>query len=879
MRLMFLAPLSALPVASPAISLQQFGSIRPIESALDASAPPVPLDVDQDGDLDLVGGSELAGDLWVSTNVGTSFERPRRLFAGLSALAKPLALGSADLDQDGAMEVFALVREANGDMMLHQLGIPFPGVLILQATLPTPISEGDGRSIVFRDLDGDGLLDLELTQGAVGRMGGQRPKWVGFQLSGGGFAFRDLSVSFSEGDDVALDDWSGAGVGEVVARTDQGVLSIARQVSPGVFGSPRPIDAFAVPERILQIEGEDVTGDGCLDLIVNYGGKRGCVIYEGLGRGQFSARTEVSAATSSSFLSWTDLDLDGDLDLIASPYDPAESIFWIESLGGLLFEAPATLVDLPERAAVDFVSLEDLTGDHQPDLTFALEDGIFLVNGRSNDSSGTPLDDRVVGIIDPRLTHERLLTADLDGDGDQEVVSAAPLAVAWNRGPGRLELPQVLRGISADLVSAGDLDPDPADELLIVESQHLLVVTIEDDYLASTRLIGGPVGSNGAPPVVLDAGADGLVDAVAVGPGAESVILFQQQMGGTFGAAEVLFSTIGVIRSLVSADFNGDELDDLAWISGEPGSAQVFWLPQLASGGFGSPVLVSTGPSSEASSLLAGDLDGNGTEDLAWLRRNDREVVVAANPGNGGFSSASAVGLLPGTPSGFQTVTGRARSAPDLVVSIEPSAGSKQGQVLLLEWIAGQQYRQPAVINDSIAAPLALTSADLDGDGDEDLALSGNLGWIPNREIATIGDTICGGAIPNSTGRQGLLTVLGRREVVSNDVRLIATDLPPRSLTVFLTSTSGAFTPQFGGGIGLACISGEIGRFDRPSEFGLTSDDGRLDLMLNLSDFPQPTGSVSVLAGQSWAFQAWHRDVALGFPTSNLSQGIAVVFL
>jgi hypothetical protein len=42
--------------------------------------------------------------------------------------------------------------------------------------------------------------------------------------------------------------------------------------------------------------------------------------------------------------------------------------------------------------------------------------------------------------------------------------------------------------------------------------------------------------------------------------------------------------------------------------------------------------------------------------------------------------------------------------------------------------------------------------------------------------------------------------------------------------------------------------------------------------------FPQPNGTVPVMAGETWSFQCWHRDVAGGAATSNFSEGVSLTF-
>jgi hypothetical protein len=49
-------------------------------------------------------------------------------------------------------------------------------------------------------------------------------------------------------------------------------------------------------------------------------------------------------------------------------------------------------------------------------------------------------------------------------------------------------------------------------------------------------------------------------------------------------------------------------------------------------------------------------------------------------------------------------------------------------------------------------------------------------------------------------------------------------------------------------------------------------------LALDLTQIPQPTGFVSVAAGDTWNFQCWYRDAVGGVATSNFTDGLSVDF-
>ncbi len=52
---------------------------------------------------------------------------------------------------------------------------------------------------------------------------------------------------------------------------------------------------------------------------------------------------------------------------------------------------------------------------------------------------------------------------------------------------------------------------------------------------------------------------------------------------------------------------------------------------------------------------------------------------------------------------------------------------------------------------------------------------------------------------------------------------------------------------------------------------------GSIEVSVDLSAIPQPNGTVSAMAGESWNFQCWHRDVNPSV-TSNFSNGVSILF-
>ena len=141
----------------------------------------------------------------------------------------------------------------------------------------------------------------------------------------------------------------------------------------------------------------------------------------------------------------------------------------------------------------------------------------------------------------------------------------------------------------------------------------------------------------------------------------------------------------------------------------------------------------------------------------------------------------------------------------------------------------------------------------------------------------TLGDNYCM-ANPNSTGATGAISAVGSPVAASNDVTLNASSLPNNAFGFFLTSQTQAFTMNPGGSSGNLCLGGQIGRYVGPGQIQNTGMAGEFSLVLDLTQTPQPTGFVSIQAGETWNFTAWHRDTSGTGATSNFTDGLENTF-
>jgi len=131
----------------------------------------------------------------------------------------------------------------------------------------------------------------------------------------------------------------------------------------------------------------------------------------------------------------------------------------------------------------------------------------------------------------------------------------------------------------------------------------------------------------------------------------------------------------------------------------------------------------------------------------------------------------------------------------------------------------------------------------------------------------------------NSTGSSGVLSASGSPLVSANDLTLEASSLPNNSFGFFLASLDQGFVQNPGGSAGNLCLGGSIGRYVGPGQIQNSGTAGAFALEIDLGAIPTPTGSVSVMPGDTWNFQAWHRDSVGGNAVSNFTSAVSVLFL
>ena len=601
-------------------------------------------DLDGDGDLDVLSASQNYSGSFIRwhRNDGEG-EFSEQIVVSTDADGA-VAVHAADLDGDGDLDVLSASERDDKIAWYRNDGQgEFSGQLVVS-------TDADGaRDVHAADLDGDGDLDVLSASE-------QDDKIAWYRNDGQGEFSGQLVVS-TDADgarDVHAADLDEDGDLDVLSASERdGKIAWYRNDGQGEFSEQITVSREA--EGVEAMQAADLDGDGDVDVLSASAGK--IAWYRNDGQGEFSGQLVVSTdAGVPQAMQAADLDGDGDLDLLSA----SGWIGWYRNDGPSRFTAQL-LVSTDADEARD-VHAADLDGDGDVDVLSASERDDKIAWYRNEDGAGAFSEPNVVSTDADGA--QAVHAADLDGDGDLDVLSASwnDDKIAWyrNDGAGAFSEPNVVStdADGAVAVHAADLDGDG--------DFDVLSASYFDDKIAWYRNDGKGVFSE---PIILstadeawdvhagDLDGDGDLDVLSASRGGDSltpgrIAWYRNEDGqGAFSepiiVSRVLWGWIFPrgseaegVRAVQMADLDGDgNLDVLFASSGSRGKI-AWYRNEDGQGAFPDMIVVSD--ADEAWDVRAADLDGDGDLDLLSALASTK-IAWYRNDGQGEFSEPIAI--------------------------------------------------------------------------------------------------------------------------------------------------------------------------------------------------------------------------------------------
>ena len=510
------------------------------------------------------------------------------------------------------------------------------------------------------------------------------------------------------------------------------------------FGPEQVI--IETPAYLRSIHPADLDGDGDLDVLSGLDGDYNIAWYENLdGTGDFGPpRVITTAADYTRSVYAADLDGDGDLDVLSASHDD-DKIAWYENTDGTGGFGPQQVI-AAEVWRASSVYAADLDGDGDIDVLSASAGDKKIAWYENTDGAGDFGPRKVITVDATRALSVH--AADLDGDGDIDVLSASEGddKIAWYEntdGAGGFGPQQVITTAAdeAQSVYAADLDGDG--------DFDVLSASYRDDKIAwyeNTDGAGGfgpqrvivTTGGRGAMSVyAADLDGDGDIDVLSSSWNINKISWYENLDGaGSFGPPQILNPVASFLLSARAADLDGD--GDIDVLSASYSDDKIAWYENIDGvGEFGPEQAITPATASGAFSVFAADLDGDGDTDVLSASHLDAKIAWYENTdGVGGFGPQQVITT---DAWGANTVYATDLDGDGDVDVLSASFGDdKIAWYENTDGVGGFGPRQ--VIAAGVRRAVSVHATDLDGDGDADVLSASDkddeIAWYENTDGA-----------------------------------------------------------------------------------------------------------------------------------------------
>ena len=636
----------------------------------------------------------------------------------------------------------------------------------------------------------------------------------------------------------------------------------------------------------------DFNGDGKLDLAVANYLSDNVTIRLGDGMGGFpdANASTVGAGDGPQAVAIGDFNRDGKLDLAVANQGSADVTIRLGDGTGGFPDANASAVGAGMNPVA--IAIGDFNGDGKQDLAVVNQ---FSLTIRLGDGSGGFPTASTIGAGDGPTS---IAVGDFNDDGKQDlaVANGGDDNVTIRLGDGMGGFPTastVGAGNGPTSIAVGDFNRDGKQDLAVSNGLSDNVTIRLGDGMGGFPDANASTVSAGGDPVAIaigDFNGDGKQDFGVANASSDNVTIqlntcnaipcgntnFMQPAGSPIPVGSYPFP-------LAVGDFNQDGKQDLA--TGNFQSNTVRILLGDGMGGFteatGSPVTVEVGPVS----IAVGDFNRDGKQDLAVAETFSSKVTILLGDGMGGFTQATGSPINVGS-SPYSIVAGdfNRDGKQDLAVA---NAGSDNVTILIGNGMGGftQATGSPVTVGDN---PLSVAVGDFNHDGKQDLATAN-----PYSDNVTIliGDGM--GGFTQATGSPITVGDYPTSLAVGDFNRdgeqdLAVTNRDAHTVTILLGNGMGGFTEATGSpvNVGATCMEVAVGDFNNDGKPDLATANSFADnVTILIGDgmgvFTEPSGSPFATGQSTFAVAVgdFNRDGKQDLATANHDSSSLTILL
>jgi hypothetical protein len=453
-------------------------------------------DLDNDNRLDLIvairnnNSSEYFGDLnWYKNSASLSFTMMPAVDLNVRMISQ---IDVFDLNNDGHKDLTTFSYNHRTTSYQNSgtatFGAPkYPAAANLSASCA-----------MAGDIDGDGDADLVTSSTSEGKI-----YW--YKNTNNSYGNQIIvNHNAASAKEVALADIDGDGNLDIVSISGPSTSGYSDKISwyrnldgLGTFGPQIniAIDAYDSPDGLAVY---DVDADGDTDIVTALDnwpttGDR-IVWYSNNGSGSFSTEQVIAAGPNGvTALRNVDLDSDGDMDLVcASRLD--NTVCWFSNLNGSGSFGPRQVITSTALSVAD-VAIADLDSDGDKDVAYVSNGSADDLLWQPNLGAGTfGVAQTINSNIDSNGAMS-LAAADVDSDGDMDIVVGEATKLTWSEnlyGIANFEPPKIISAAVSTVTSTqlSDADNDGDLDILLTSSGNNKVVWFKNQGINQNTIKG-----------------------------------------------------------------------------------------------------------------------------------------------------------------------------------------------------------------------------------------------------------------------------------------------------------------------------------------------------------------------------------------------------